>query len=303
VDGVRIAGKAMLSGEYAVLYGGTAALVPVKRYLCATDDPASAQPLTAVARAALELRIPELADHERDRGLPRPQIDAADFFTTDASGQTTKLGLGASAAEAVATVALRFMHAGLDWRDNREAVFDYAREAHTAAQHGLGSGADVAACAYAEPISYVITDGRPRVRPVPNIPRQCVPTALAWTGQAADTRLLVQRFCAWVDDGGSRARDMVDRLVAAADTLAPCWFMAASDKLFAALGEFQAVLNMCVTAAGLPYRLPAHQQLASWAVNHGGKAKPVGAGGGDMLLLVGHLPYHELDVPLIRLEY
>ena len=28
--------------------------------------------------------------------------------------------------------------------------------------------------------------------------------------------------------------------------------MAASDKLFEALGEFQAVLNICVNAAGLP---------------------------------------------------
>ncbi len=91
--------------------------------------------------------------------------------------------------------------------------------------------------------------------------------------------------------------------MAASATLAPCWFMAASDKLFAALGEFQAVLNMCVTAAGLPYRLPAHRELSNWAVRHGGKAKPVGAGGGDMLLLVGHLPYDELEQPLIRLSY
>jgi hypothetical protein len=150
---------------------------------------------------------------------------------------------------------------------------------------------------------FSLREGRPRIAPVKNIPRQCVPTALVWTGQAADTRLLVQRFQSWVADGGQRAHELVERLVAASDVLAPCWFMAASDKLFAALGEFQAVLNMCVSAAGLPYRLPAHNELATWAVRHGGKAKPVGAGGGDMLLLVGHLPYDELPSPVIRLKY
>ena len=30
---VRIPGKVMLSGEYAVLYGGTAAMAPVPRFL------------------------------------------------------------------------------------------------------------------------------------------------------------------------------------------------------------------------------------------------------------------------------
>jgi len=293
----------MLSGEYAVLYGGRAALVPVGRFLTATDKPESDQPLTAVAQAALGVTIPELREHELQQGQPRPQFDAAEFFAADASGRSTKLGLGASAAEAVATIALRFERAGMRWRENVDAVFEYAIAAHTAAQHGLGSGADVAACAYGVPLVYSRHGGRPRVKPVADIPRQCVPTALVWTGQAADTRLLVQRFQAWVADGGHRAAELIERLVNASEVLAPCWFMAASDKLFAALGEFQAVLNMCISAAGLPHRLPAHRELSTWAVKHGGKAKPVGAGGGDMLLLVGHLPYAELGRPVIRLEY
>lgn len=300
---VDVSGKVMLSGEYAVLYGGTAAMVPVGRSLTAADEPESEPQLTAVAQAALAVDIPALSEQERRNGLPQLLFDASEFFTTDAGGHTIKLGLGLSAAEAVATVALRFERAGLKWKDNRDAVFQYALAAHTAAQHGLGSGADVAACAYGAPLHYSLGDGRPRIKTVTDIPHQCVPTALVWTGQAADTRLLVQRFQAWVADGGQRAHELVERLVAASHTLAPCWFMAASDKLFAALGEFQAVLNMCVTAAGLPYRLPAHRQLAAWAVRHGGKSKPVGAGGGDMLLLVGHLPYGKLEQPVIRLEY
>lgn len=300
---VEVPGKVMLSGEYAVLYGGTAALVPVERFLSARDDPEGDQPPSAVVRSALDVPIPELAELEREHGLPRPVIDARGFFTAGPRGQPIKLGLGASAAEAVATVALRFERAGLSWTDNRAAVFSWARLAHTEAQHGLGSGADVAACAYGIPLLYSLSDGHATVKPVANIPRQCVPAVLAWSGKSADTRLLVQRFSAWVEHGGGRARDLVGRLVAASATLAPCWFMAASDKLFAALGEFQAVLNMCVTAAGLPYRLPEHQELSNWAVRRGGKAKPVGAGGGDMLLLVGHLPYDELEQPLIRLSY
>jgi len=301
VEVVKVPGKVMLSGEYAVLFGGTAVLVPVDRYLVVSEGVAIAQAPPPVVKHALEIPIPALDEYERNNSMTIPTIDNRAFYCSTDDGKQ-KLGIGSSAAEAIGVVAWRFGLAGIDWRERRSDVIHYAMQAHYLAQHELGSGADVAACGMEAPIYFRIENGDPIINPVQRIPRRTTPLALAWSGQSADTRLLVKRFMAWANDGGARTTDLIDRLVALSHELAPCWFMATSEQLYQLLGQYTSTLNLCVKAAGLQYRFGAQHDLSNWAVSHGGKAKPVGAGGGDMVLLVGHLPLDELDAMTIRLS-
>ena len=53
--------------------------------------------------------------------------------------------------------------------------------------------------------------------------------------------------------------------------------------------------------AKMPYKLPIHHEVEEWARSNGGFAKPTGAGGGDMIMLVGDLPYDELELRIFKL--
>jgi phosphomevalonate kinase len=299
---VRVPGKVMLSGEYAVLYGATAVLVPVPRHLTATAAGTPPEvPYSPVIQAARRVSIPELQDFESAHGVPHLQTDDSAFFATDSDGRKAKLGLGLSAAEAVATVALRYACAGRDWQAGRASLLEHALAAHSQAQQGLGSGADVAACASGAPIRFRRTSLGPVVTPIaPAELACCPPLALHWSGQAADTRALVRRFDDWA--AAAAAKPLLDHLAMAADALAPAWFSEPEPQLFALLDEFTVAMEACAEAAGIPYLLPAHARLASWAMRHGGRAKPTGAGGGDMVLLIGDLPLSQLGGLTIELS-
>lgn len=296
---VRIPGKVMLSGEYAVLHGAPAVLVPVERrlHVMKAERP-SRDGDTLVVAAARALPIPALADHEADAGVPQVMIDRSEFCAPDAAGRSVKLGIGTSAAEAVGVIALRYECAGIPWLTHWREVAALAIEAHRAAQGGLGSGADVAACALGRPLRYQVSGERFSIEPLAAPPPDhWVPLNLAWTGKPADTRAMVTRFERW--SCCEEASEPLARLRGAAEQLAGAWFCVPQQELFEALDDFAETLQACTTAAGVEYQLPVHARLAAWARRHGGRAKPTGAGGGDMVLLIGDLPLEQLGELLI----
>jgi len=298
---VQVPGKVMLSGEYAVLYGGTAVLVPVPRYLTVAESPQRDQEWKSpVTQAALGFALKETEEFEREHGAPKLLIDSSDFFERDPDGNRVKLGLGSSAAEAVGVIALRFERAGLCWSENSDKIAIYADRIHRKVQGGVGSGADIALCSYREPIRFRRDQASWSVAPI-HKSRDNVPMRLAWSGQAADTRRMVRDFDAWLSSGEPVA-DLLSDLVESSNEIADAWFRSSRDILFAHLDRFCSALRGCMQAAGIPHRLPIHDELERWAKKHGGRAKPTGAGGGDMILLVGDLPVHELDLTVIRLD-
>ncbi len=296
---VRIPGKVMLSGEYAVLHGAPAVLLPVDRQLIVMKAERAPRdgyaPAVAAARA---LPIPALADHEAEAGVPHVAIDRSEFLAADAAGRSLKLGIGLSAAEAAGVIALRYECAGVPWLMHWRAVAQLAIGAHREAQGGQGSGADVAACALGKPLRFEASGERFLIEPLgPPPAARWIPLNLAWTGRPADTRRLVERFELW--SCREEAADPLRRLCAAAGQLADAWFTADQQELFHALDDFHETLIACTTSAGVEYQLPAHTRLAAWARRHGGRAKPTGAGGGDMVLLIGDLPLEQLGELLI----
>ena len=142
---VSIPGKVMLSGEFAVLHGAPAVMLPVPRWLrlTAVDRP-PAEGYSPVVEAALAQALPATAEHEAGAGLPHIGLDSAEFFTTGTGRAAVKLGLGLSAAEAVGAIALRYECAGISWLTRWREVAAQAMQAHRQAQSGIGSGAGVA---------------------------------------------------------------------------------------------------------------------------------------------------------------
>jgi phosphomevalonate kinase len=312
---IRIPGKAMICGEYAVLHGGRALLAPVPRHLSveerlpaargqarseerssAARPPADSEelspagqrsPRSPVVSAALAEPIPRLAGFEREHGLPDPCIDNRELRAPRASGADNKLGVGSSAAECVGIIALRFERAGLRWQACRDEVLFHALAAHERAQGGRGSGADVAACVHGTPIDFQLTTAGPRIRPWS--PR--VAMTLVWTGRGADTRSRIDRLAAYLSGGGREAARALETLIATGDWVADCLSAAAlpprwRDPLDTHLERIATLTR----AAGIDYFPPGFEQLDAWARRHNARVKPCGAGGGDMLVVLGGVP-------------
>ncbi len=347
---IRIPGKIMICGEYAVLRGGWALLCPVPRYLyveerrpqevpvhprpapkCDVDEPtpalppedgdggggasarasghsngrtsrsssgSSSQTTDAMANglsgdrfpvidAALREPVPELAEFELEHGLPDPCIDRRELRALDGEDRDLKLGLGSSAAECVGVIALRYQRAGRRWQSRRREVMAYALAAHERAQGGRGSGADVAVCAMEEPITFRRAGEGIEVEPW----RPAVPMTLVWTERSADTRGRVAKFESYLDSGGEAAGGLLADAIATGNRLAETLrSVPGAGGWKDCLDEYLERIGALMAAAGIDYLPPGYERMAAWARGQGLRVKPTGAGGGDMLLLLGEVP-------------
>jgi len=301
ISKIRIPGKVMLSGEYAVLYGAKSVLIPTPRYLELSEVTAPPEiPYSKVVDTALKYPIPQIEEYESKAGIPHIKIDNREFYASDNESKSIKLGLGGSAAEAVGVVSLRYERAGLKRADYSDDIFKHAFSIHKQAQSGLGSGADVALCSYGKPLKFSILKQSHQIEFI-NLKKtkNYIPLHLVWTGLPADTRKLVSRFQNRFADSNE---DTLNQLINISNRLAESWFVSPRNELFDLINEFNEIMRECAAIAGIPYRLPIHDELEVWAKNHGGRAKPTGAGGGDMILLVGDLPIDQLKQLIIPLR-
>lgn len=180
------------------------------------------------------------------RGAPAARYTFSDWNPVALPG---KPGFGGSAAATVAAVVA----AGLP-----EAR---AYEAHAAVQGG-GSGVDVFASL------------RGGVRRFPDgAPVPCPPILAVWSGRSASTGPRVARYRAWP----GRERFVAESLALVASF---------GDAPAHVLAEAYRLLRAMAADAGLDYDTPALSRIAALAVDHGGAAKPSGAGGGDVAVAI-----------------
>lgn len=172
-----------------------------------------------------------------------------------------KAGFGGSAAATVAAIRA----AG---RPDADAF-----AIHAAVQGG-GSGIDVFASVH----------GGVRAFPSGKEVR-CPPFLVVWSGQSAATGPRVARYRAWHghDAFVRRSRELVASFEA--------------DPVGVAREAYE-LLRAMATSAGIAYDLPAFQQIARLANDVGAAAKPSGAGGGDVAVVI--LPDEEKREPLRR---
>lgn len=292
-------GKLFLIGEYAVLDGAPALLTSVNRRAHVTITPAHDQQWRLTA-ANLDIHGLALAPSgatpaEADADL-RHKLSVFDAVrravvarlagelpplhieidTRDFARDGHKLGLGSSAAVAAALTYALGLAGGQGWAPAELCALAIA--AHRDAQHGTGSGGDVATSVYGGLISYR---------------RDQTPQPLAWpadllgmavvTGEGASTTELVGRVKALAERDRPAYNAGIATLSRLADTAQQSLadnrlFLDLADAYFDALGALD-------THAGAGIISTRHHALHALAAEHGAVFKSSGAGGGDVGLL------------------
>ncbi|MEM7451355.1 MAG: hypothetical protein AAF350_07940 [Pseudomonadota bacterium] len=284
---VRVPGKLMLCGEYAVLAGAPAVVTCVDRYVVVDARP------TYDGLAPVRLRgfDGDTYHYQMTGGVPTWETPGAATALIDAVLRTVqplntalvvdstafydqgrKLGLGSSAAVAVAICA------ALGDGDRVVDALPQALAAHAQFQGGRGSGADLRAVAHGGTIVQR-ADGQGALASLLGWPAGLEARAIMTT-QSAATLDHVRRFEAWrASDANASVR--LDGLAAAASHVVTEWQRADAAGIIEAMNAFTHEMRHIDAAAGLGYFAGGHDTLAELALAHGCFFKPCGAGGGD----------------------
>ena len=279
-------GKAVLSGEYAVLHGAPAicmavnhrAIVSVTR-LDRDWHSVSAPGYSSVeGRFVTEGATPEWLQGENDYKLVDAAWRALDYcgdgglaieldtqaFFDDGSG--AKLGLGSSAALTVAlTAALT----------RSSDVFGQALKIHRQFQSGVGSGVDIATSVHGGLLEYRMQGAQAAELRWPT----GLDYRLVWTGVPASTAGKLKRLAS---AGSKRSRDA---LVSSAAGMADTWRSAS--RVLAELPGYVETLRQFSDDYKLGIFDAGHDKLVAAAHGAGLVYKPCGAGGGDVGILLG----------------
>ncbi|MGH8124359.1 MAG: mevalonate kinase family protein [Rhodanobacteraceae bacterium] len=290
-------GKLVLLGEYAVLEGAPALVLAVNRraHVSLTDTAGDACEIVSPtfglrARlrmqqdggvrldpqpAELEWVATLLAQFARAQRLPPCRIELdSNAFHLDHAGSRVKLGLGSSAALAVALLGALHASAKVS-----PPTLDEGIRAHRAIQQGRGSGVDVAASLTGASMRFqlhgasadVVAASLPR-----NLHWRCV-----YSGRPASTRAMLATVAAW------REREPVafTRRMHELTTISAQGIDAAdaSDTVgfLSALQDYAHALARFGEAAGVDIVSQEHRTIAAIAASCGCAYKSCGAGGGD----------------------
>ncbi|GAB3029404.1 phosphomevalonate kinase [Parafrigoribacterium mesophilum] len=290
-------GKLFLLGEYAVLEGAPALLTAVDRRVSVTitrpetaswqlhapdlglpevhlgEDGALPTSLPAPARATLRLFD---AVRAAVAGQPNASVPRSLTITTDSSALSQdghKLGLGSSAAVAVALTAALARAAGL--RLDRAEVCGLASSAHRAAQDGAGSGGDVAASTYGGLLSFVREDS-----PAPLHWPTGLTMMVVITGTGSSTSELVRRVGDYAHRDPTGYRVDLARLTGLAERAHVA--LRSADRFLELAGDYFDALRLLDVHAHAGIVTERHLELHALARRHSAVFKTSGAGGGDV---------------------
>ncbi len=272
---VEAPGKVFLVGEYAVLDGAPAVLAAVSRYAVA-QYLAELSPETPIIEETVKRAIAALGDLASAIPPGSVLVNTAGFRQ-----RSSKLGLGSSAAAAVAAAGAVFEIAGQRLADNREELFAVADEAHRAAQGGIGSGADVAASVHGGFISFVRPPGgKPVITPL--TPPDTLDLVVFWSGSPARTTDMIQTVRALGKSQPSTYARHMRRLRQISEGFVRAFTYRNAQGVIAQTDEYGRELEALGKSAGAPIVTPLFAEAADLARGLGGAAKPSGAGGGDV---------------------
>lgn len=278
---IWVPGKAMVIGEYAVLDGAPAVVAAVSAFATATVQPTSdgTAPSPFVVAALAEARR-VLQDAGVVAPTLLPHIDTSAFARNG-----KKLGIGSSAAATVAAVAVILAAAGVDVSgpDGRALVFQAARAAHNHAQGQIGSGADILAATYGGLLA--LNQGASATGQSPVV-ALTLPASVSMyfvaTAQSASTPDLVARYRA----AGGRTEAAKQTMAQAAAGFIQACQSGSAQPLFAAVAEAARAYDALGMVIDAPLLTESHRQIGELAHALGGSAKPSGAGGGDLAVVL-----------------
>jgi phosphomevalonate kinase len=297
-------GKAVLSGEYAVLQGAPAIAIAIDCRARVTVESNGED----VHRVVSPGMADEAGFHCTERGqiewldddrsnsdksllehvwrvvqvLPSEglslTLDTRRFFDSESS---LKFGFGSSSALAVALTAV-LAKAGTANAGTRAArdIPGSAMRAHLSFQGGMGSGIDVATAINGGVVAYVM-------RPDQRVKNLKWPPGLKfrilWSGKPASTGDRLKRLERF--EGNRAARMAASKLADASKAVLDAWEKGKPGEILDSLRLYTAALRRFSTEHRLGVFDAGHQELCDIAEDSGFVYKPCGAGGGDIGIL------------------
>jgi phosphomevalonate kinase len=293
---LRAPGKVFLAGEYAVLERGRPALVVgVDKFLEATVEPAES--LSISHRGIVWTGgppPPELRFAVRAVQLAKPLKPFRLVFENELAIAGKKLGLGGSAAATV--LAVRASRPDL----TEQQTLSLALAAHWIEQGGSGSGGDVAASTLGgvlrvagripwRSVEEAMQDQLLEANPI-EARKLAIPDdlrmLLAFTGEPADTRVLVRQVRALAAGDGPRWRVCESAITKACEALSAALESSRREAALQAVRDGAAAMAQLGEAAKAPIVTEALTKACALAASAGAAAKPSGAGGGDCAVVL-----------------
>lgn len=313
----RAPGKLILLGEYAVLEGAPALVMAVDRYahVRIEEDRESGWlvSIPPVCRTPLALSLTKEGRLSARGSMPRATglalahvrsavrsvvrgphggslgrrgmslcIDTSDFY---AEGSGVKLGLGASAAVCAALVGglSRAGTAETGRMPSREDLFRRAFSAHRRAQHGSGSGADVAASIYGGIVHYEKSGGAsgPRIERTPGLPSG-ISLAAVWTGKPAATPRLLAQLRDFKRRAPAAYAGAIDGLARTSSLGCSAMVEGDADRFMECVERAYEGFDFLGKKSGMDIVSYEHREASRVVKGNGGVYKPSGAGVGDL---------------------
>ena len=300
-------GKAVLSGEYAVLQDAPAIAAAVDRRVRVLLEESATECHSITAPGYLEgswtFCLNDAGEIAWQETLPGPStfslveetwksfdtvhwpplavvIDTRELCDV-ASGQ--KLGLGSSAAVAVALTAALQKHAAVE-----SDTGDTAMQAHDRFQGGHGSGIDVATSMHGGVILYR--------RAASQVQRLDWPAGLhyryLWSGQPAGTAEKLEKLGRTIGQDG--ASNSMNLLGAHAQQVSAAWTNGDPRQILESFPAYVDALRQLSVDHDLGIFNAGHEELAQQASDNGIVYKPCGAGGGDIGIVLAACE-HDVD--------
>ena len=255
---VRVPGKLMLLGEYAVLAGSRAMVSSVNRYATVQWSPRPKKPSLVLSLVA------DACDYSKYED--RIMVDTRNFYRAD--GQ--KLGIGSSAAVAVGTSV--FLRQQLD-----SFALESALDGHRKASNGIGSGVDLASVFHG---GVIATSVQPSAIEQLSSFFEDLHLAVFYLEKSASTKSMVSR-CQRSEQWQSLTNEMTS--VSRAGIKA--YKSRQSGDFMQSVQEYGDLMRSLGKAANVPIYTTQMERLSRCAKRHGGVSKPSGAGGGDVALV------------------
>jgi ERG8-type phosphomevalonate kinase len=315
---VKVPGKLILLGEYAVLEGADAIVAAIDRYtiveisvakneICQlsgnltsdsirflieedgkiilnqdqSDQLISSMQFALAIIEKINQKIVEFGFSIKPFNL---RIDTSQFYV---GMNKNKLGLGSSAALTVAIIVSVSNLMGVDkniFQDEYD-LFDFACDTHFSAQGNRGSGIDIAASVFGGINVYNIklneTKDRNRmISPISVLEDLFI--LPIWSGVSVSTRELLFQVENFRDGDEKGYKETMSQL----STLSSSGCVTYSEKQQAdfldIVRDYYQVLKNFSTRSKIPIISDIHERIAGIVYNSGGVYKPSGAGGGDI---------------------
>ena len=267
-------GKLMIAGEYAVLEGTEAIVAAVGRRAYAQLGPS--EPDERVPQEAVAARLAA----ERRLG---PVSGELSIDVTELRQDGEKLGLGSSAAAAAAAAGLVFAAHGRSSADPevRSQILAAALEGHRAvAPHG--SGADVAASVLGGFVRFRTLGAGVEAHPL-GCPSG-LELVVVWTHKPVRTSEMLGKVRELAVSNEPVYRARMHALADQADQLVSAWIGGDAAGAVEAMDGYGVAMEALGVAAEVGIVEEKCAAIRALARQHGGSAKPSGAGGGDVTI-------------------